>query len=103
MMKYALVGALAATMLSACGPSGVPEPAANAIVTTGTANQALTYGTWHWMYRENCMDIWEQACTPSFPSPQCGSSNPEGTACVIGWGPCYRSFGGGQFDDYNCY
>jgi len=102
MMKYVLVGALATTMLSACGPSGV-EPAADAVVTTGTTGQALTYGTWHWVSRENCMDIWGQACTPYFPSPQCTSSQAEGMPCVIGTGPCYRSFGGGQFDDYWCY
>ena len=103
MTKRAFAGALVAVMLSGCGLFG-SDPAADT-ATTGASSQGLTLGTYHYVATENCMDIWMQACTSSFPQPQC-PDNPGGQQCIVEFGSCYISHpngGGGSYDEYACY
>lgn len=99
MTKRAFAGALVAVMLSGCGLSGA-DPADN--TPTGASSQGLTMGTYHYVATENCMDIFMQACTSTFPSPQC-PNNPEGQQCIIEFGSCYDVIVGGWFSEYACY
>lgn len=106
MTKYTLAGAIAVIMLNACGPSR-SAPAAEDVQAGGAQEQGLSVssnGTWHYVWTENCLDIWGRACTATFPSPQCPSSNPEGMPCTIGPNfECYVTLTGASFEYYNCY
>jgi hypothetical protein len=52
---------------------------------------------------ENCIDIFTQPCTSTFPSPQCASAY-VGQPCfpATGWS-CYKTRPGGTYDEYACY
>jgi hypothetical protein len=58
-------------------------------------------GTWTFLTRESCYDLFVASCTSSFPSPQC-PPNVAGTSCSPKRSRCWDTISAGTVDLYVC-
>jgi len=109
------IPALAQTDAPAASPATTPSPRLalatlpTAPVSTELAPEALpqftivatSTGTWQFLTRESCIDLFGRNCTSSFPSPQC-PPNAQGKSCSPVGSFCYDTISSGTVDLYRC-
>jgi hypothetical protein len=76
------------------------ETVSNPIIASEEQDsQAVSSGTWQFVSRENCYDLWTVPCSYTVPANQC-SSNPAGLPCSPG--NCWLVISPGWVDSYTC-
>lgn len=73
-------------------------PAPEAAPTTPRESST---GTWVFMMRENCYDLWMRSCDQTFPNPQC-PPNPAGQSCSPTGSSCWNVISSNTVEYYRC-
>jgi hypothetical protein len=63
--------------------------------------QVLAAGTYRFVSRESCADVFGQACTGSVPANQCPGAQP-GLACSTAPSSCWKVINSSTVDSYRC-
>ena len=63
--------------------------------------QVLAAGTYRFVSRESCADVFGQACTGSVPANQCPGAQP-GLACSTAPSSCWKVISSSTVDSYRC-
>lgn len=90
-------------MPGCAAPSDADDDTAVAADELSATPSATT--TWRLeLDHENCFDVFERACTKTFPSPQCPAGTVAGSPCHVAVGQrCYQTIQpGGGLNSYLC-